>query len=57
MLFWLDVKDKKRMLDPNLRKKELSKPIESFLKLEYLSMFGKLLWFTYGGPKRLEKNS
>lgn len=55
MSFWLDVENKKRMLDSNLRKKELSKLIESFLKLEYMSMLGKLLWFAYESSRRLEK--
>lgn len=43
------------MLDPNLRKKKLNKPIKGFLKLEYMSMFSKLLWFIYKSPERLKK--
>ncbi|MCJ1347934.1 hypothetical protein MMC31_006164 [Peltigera leucophlebia] len=43
--FRLDVEDRRKMLDPNLKKKELSKPMEDFSKLEHMSMFGRPLWF------------
>lgn len=55
MSFWLDVKVRRRILDPNLRKKELSKPMEDFSKLEHMSMFCRPLWFAYRGLERLEK--
>ncbi len=45
---------KKKMLDLILKEKELSKPITSFLKLEYLLIFGKLFLFIYGNLEILE---
>lgn len=55
VLFWLDIVDRKRMLDLNLRKKELSKPIKGFSKFEHISIFSSLLWFIYRNSKKLEK--
>lgn len=55
MLFWLDIKDRKKILDLNLRKKELNKLIKSFSKLKHILMFGKSLWFVYKSLERLEK--
>lgn len=52
--FRLDVEDRTRMLDPETREKELSKPMAGFSKSKHMSMFGRPLWFAYGGPNKLE---
>ena len=53
--FRLDIEDRKRMLEPESREKELSKPMAGFSEPSHMSMFGRPLWFTYGGPDKLEE--
>lgn len=55
ILFQLDVEDKKKILNSKLKKKELNKLIENFLNLEYISIFGKPLQFTYKALERFKK--
>lgn len=34
---------------------ELKKPVTGFSEYKYISMFGRLLWFAYESPDKLEK--
>jgi hypothetical protein len=43
----LDVEDRKRMLDPDSRTKELLKTMNEFAQPEHMAMFGRPLWFGY----------
>src|SRR5256714_6034921 len=43
----LDVEDRKRMLNPDSRTKELYKKMKEFAQPEHMAMFGRPLWFGY----------
>jgi hypothetical protein len=43
----LDVEDRKRMLNPDSRTKELHKKMKEFAQPEHMAMFGRPLWFGY----------
>lgn len=55
MLFRLDVEDRRRMLAKKSREDELKKPMAGFLEPKYISIFGRPLWFVYGGLDKLEE--
>jgi hypothetical protein len=43
----LDVEDRRRMQDRELKKKELEKPLQTFATLEHMALFGRPLWYAY----------
>jgi hypothetical protein len=48
--FQLDVENRRRMLDPKKRSRELQKSLEDFSKLKYMAIFGRPLWYLYSNP-------
>lgn len=53
--FRLDIEGRMRMLEPESRGKEFSKPMAGFSKPSHMSMFGGSLWFAYWGSDKLEE--
>ena len=43
----LDVEDRRRMLNPDSRTKELQKKMKEFAQPEHMAIFGRPLWFGY----------
>jgi hypothetical protein len=50
----LDIEDRKRMLNPDSRTKELRKKMNEFAQLEHMAMFGRPLWFGYDPKQMIE---
>lgn len=55
MSFQLDARNRRMILDSNLRKKELNKLIDGFSEPKHILIFNRPLWFIYKGPEKLEE--